>query len=238
MSFLTRKIKLLFAATSVFAVALAVTVNFTDACRLDNVSVDNESINNWTERFDMLATGPVVGQPLESLASMLLSAREIHKVDISVSWPHTREVKTNEFEPTCFLLDDRTDILFGLDQDARIIPVERISPDWEQPVITGVSAGTPFGRAGDSRMIILVRLLKKLRVENIDLFRMIDEINMKATSYVKVTLAGLPYSLRMRLESLDEGLVRFVEFMSRYRPDLDGVEHVDLRYDNMVICRK
>ena len=87
-------------------------------------------------------------------------------------------------------------------------------------------------------MIILVRLLQKLRDENIDLFRMIDEINMKATSYVKVSLAGLPYSLRMRLESLDEGLVRFVEFMSRYRPDLDGVEHVDLRYDNMVICRK
>ena len=238
MSFLTRKIKLLFAATAVFALALAVTVNFTDACRLDNVSVDDESIGNWTERFDMLAAGPVVRQPLESLATSLLAAREIHKVDVSVSWPHSIEVTTNEFEPTCFLLDDRTDILFGLDRDARVIPVDRISPDWEQPVVTGVSAGTPFRRAGDSRMITLVRLLQKLRDENVDLFRMIDEINMKATGYVKVSLAGLPYSLRVRLESLDTSLARFVEFTSRYGPDLDGVEHVDLRYDNMVICRR
>jgi hypothetical protein len=238
MSFLTRKIKLLFAATSVFAAALAVTVNFTDACRLDNVSIDDESIGNWSDRFDMLAGGPVVGQPLETLAASLLSVREIHKVDISVSWPHSLEVRTNEFEPTCFLLDDRTDVLFGLDRDARVIPVERISPDWEQPVITGCSAGTPFKRASDSRMITLVRLLQKLRDENVDLFRMIDEINMKATGYVKVTLAGLPYSLRVNLESLDRGLARFVEFSSRYRPDLDGVEHVDLRYDNMVICRR
>ena len=238
MRFLTGKIKVLFASTAVFAVALAVTVNFTDACRLDSVSIDEKPVDDWPERFDMLAAGPVVRQPLERLASSLLSAREIHKVDISVSLPHTIEVKTNEFEPTCFLLDDRTDVIYGLDRNARVIPVDNISPDWEQPVITGVQAGTPFKRARDSRMITVVKLLQRLRDENVDLFRMIDEINMKAAGYVKVTLAGLPYSLRVRLESLDDGLARFVEFTSRYRPDLDGVEHVDLRYDNMVICRR
>ena len=104
--------------------------------------------------------------------------------------------------------------------------------------VTGVSAGKPYRRTADSRIITLVRLLHSLRDENIDLFRMIDEIDLTAAGYVKVTLAGLPYTLRAKLESLDECLARYVEFTSRYRPDLDGVEHVDLRYDNMIICRR
>lgn len=238
MRIFSKRVKLLLAFAVVFTGALLGVVNFTEVCRLEAVTLNDETIDDWRRQFDMLNEKSVFRQPLDSLTQVLLAKEGIFKVDISYSWPHTLDIRTNTFAPVCFVLDKTSGMLYGLDRDGRLIPLENAALDWERPVLTGVNAGSLLGYCEDVRVKVIVDQLERLHRNRLDFYRLLDEIDFEATDYVQVSITGLPFGLKVRAEQFLEGLNRFVDFITRFNPDLEGVRRVDLRFDDMIICAR
>jgi hypothetical protein len=233
-----KRTKLFFAFGVVIVALSVVVVNFTNVCRLEAVTLNDEPFNDWPSSFDMLRKKSLFRQPLDSLARVVLADEGTFKVDISCSWPHTLNIRTNAFSPTCFLLDKTSGRLYGLEENGRIVPLQNAVTDWERPILTGVESGRWFGYCRDVRVKVIVDQLEKLRNSNLNLFRLIDEIDLETMSYVQVSVSGLPYRLKARPEGLANDLDRFIEFVTKFDPDLSGVRHLDLRFDNMIICAR
>jgi hypothetical protein len=234
----SKRVQLFFVFGIVIVAVSVGVVNFTNVCRLEAVTLNGEPVDNWSGRFDMLQEKSLFRQPLDSLARIVLTEKNTFKVDISCSWPHTLNISTNAFSPTCFLLDKTSGRFYGLEENGRIVPLENTATDWERPVLTGVKRGRWFGYCREGRVKVVVDQLEYLRKSNLNLFRLIDEIDFETTDYVQVSISGLPYRLKARPESLARDLDRFIEFVTRFDPNLDGVRHLDLRFDNMIICAR
>ncbi len=238
MSISLKRVQLLLAAIAVAAVVFLGFVNFTDACRLETVTLNRDTIEDWQHRFDMLEQKSIFRQQLDSLANVLLADKDVFKVDLSYSWPHVLDIKTNAFAPVCFLLDKKSGKLYGLDGDARVVPLDNATIDWEHPVLTGVKAGGLFEYCEDVRVHVIVDQLERLRKSHLDFYRLVDQIDLEATSFVQISITGLPYRLKVRPQQLWDDLKRFVDFVTKFNPDLDGVCRVDLRFDDMIICAR
>ncbi len=124
----------------------------------------------------------------------------------------------------------------GLDEQARLIPLRDDESDWEHPVLTSLEAGKLFEHCRDARVSVIVSELEQLRRDNVDLYRLIEEIDFGAEAYLYVTVSGLQYRLKLRAESFVDDLGRFVEFVGSFNPVLDSVTMVDLRFDQMIVC--
>ncbi|MCK4607606.1 MAG: hypothetical protein KAU35_09950 [candidate division Zixibacteria bacterium] len=236
MRLLSRKTMLILAAVAVLGLTLAVAADFTDACRLEQVSLDGQPLDDWQERFTMLQPESHLDQPLDSLAGLLLRKPDVFRVDLSYSTLHTLEVRTNRFTPACFVLEESTGRLRGLDSRARLVPLHFPLDNWEHPVFTRARTGEMFAQCKDGRVELMVRQLGTLRDKHRDLYRLIDEIDFGYDGYLEVTVSGLPYHLQVRAETFPADMDRFVEFVTSFGPDLRGVSIVDLRFNSMVIC--
>lgn len=209
---------------------------FTDALRLEEVFIDGQPVADWKEQQSMLDTGAVFSQPLDSLAKAILARAGTYKVEVKVTLPHKIEIATNNFQSICFLLDEPTGIMVGIDRQARVVPLQKQFDQWEKPIITGVEADRRFHRSENPAVTETVSQLISIYDENIDLYRMIDEINLGQGKYAKLYLSGLSFTLKARVGFLQHDLRRFVEFVTRYNPSLDGIKEVDLRFSGMIIC--
>ena len=232
----SRRVKLIALAVIVAGITTLVVVRYTDACLLEQVHLDDRQVENWTERFGLDDTRSVMRQPIDSLAMHLLDKPNVFKVDIAFTLPNGIDVRTNDFDPACFVVDKYSGKLYGLSDAARIISLENCHFDWEHPVFTSVETGKLYDLCPDLRVEVAVGQLQKLRDDDIDLYRLIDEIDFGNREFLRVTVSGLPYRLKVRAEKLFDDVGRFVEFVSRFAPDLEGVKTIDLRFDRMIIC--
>jgi len=177
MMLFSKKVKLLLVAVTALGAGLMAVVNFTDACRLESVTLDGELLDDWQERFDVLSAGPILNQSLDSLAKLLLSHPGVFKVDLAYGIPHALHIRTNDFTPSCFLLDQTTGRLLGLDAEGRVVPLAATELDWEHPVLTNVKADKLFSHCPDVRVPLVVDRLERLYETHRDLYRLIDEID-------------------------------------------------------------
>lgn len=228
--------KLTAAAVILTVVAGAAVVNFTEVCRLEAVTLNDQPVADWQRRFTMLDDASMFRQPLDHLARAMLAQDSIYKVDVSCVWPHTLRVTTNAFTPTCLLLDKTTGRLQGLDAHGRIVPLSAGTEDGERPVLTGAKGGPALRYCPDTRVKVVAEQLELLRVRNAGLFCLIDEIDMTPRDHVQVMMAGQPYLLLVRPDDLANGLARFVEFVTRYNPNMKQVTLLDLRFDNLILA--
>lgn len=235
---LSTRMKIGLAVASVVGVALVIVVNHTEVCRLREVTVNDASVLDWRQRYPMLDTNRGPLQSIQSMAEKMLEDSNVYKVDLSWSLPHRLEINTNRFTPECFLLDETTARLHGLDDHGRVVPLTRPVDNWERPVLTGLSVRSMFERCSDLRVEVIARKLMQLRREHRDLFRLIEEINFADQFGLTVTVAGLPYRLKLRAETMIEDVDRFARFITRFSVDLENVRLMDLRFDNMIICER
>ena len=85
---------------------------------------------------------------------------------------------------------------------------------------------------------MIVTQLQKLKKDKPDLYRLIEEIDFGNQRFLKVAIDGLSYRLKLKAETFYSELDKFVEFVSRFNPDLEGVNLLDLRYEGMIITSK
>ena len=233
---ISKKISLALLAVIVIGGVLLVTVHYTSACRLEKVSLNQREVADWTNELGLDQGKSIYRQPVDSLAWALLGQRNIFKVDIDYSFPGEIDILVNNFEPVCFVLDKNSGKLFGLNNEGRVISLENLQFSWEHPVLTSLEAGRLFGYCQDTRAGVLVRCLEQLRKEKLDLYGLIYEIDLGSEYFVRVALSGLDYRLKIRAEHFCDDMNRFVDFVSRFDPQIDSVTSIDLRCDGMVIC--
>jgi hypothetical protein len=232
------KIKICLTAFILLGVFGLVTLNYTGIFKLEVVTV-NASVVETDNASITLNTGqPIVRQPLDSLANSLLMKNNVYKVDIDYKLPNAVDIKINNFQPACLVLDRVSKKLYGLNDCGRVIPLENAEYDWNNPILTSVTVGKMFDHCRDFRICRVVKLLVELKNKNMELYRLIDEIDFGNTGFLKVSIDGLPYRLKVRSHNLLDDLNRFVEFVSRFQPDLEGVRLMDLCFDDMIICSK
>jgi len=220
----------------IVGIVLTWSARYSDAFRLEEVYIDGLAVSDWEEQQSILDTSTVFSQPLDSLAEAILARAGTYKVEVKVSLPHKIEIATNDFSSICFLLDRSTGIMVGLDRQARVVPIQKQYEQWEMPVITGVDADRKYHRSDDPTVTEVVSQLITIHEENLDLFRMIEEIDLSRGKYVRLYLSGLSFTLKVRVGYLNYDLQRFVEFATRYNPSLEDVKEVDLRFSDIIIC--
>ncbi|MDH3938619.1 MAG: hypothetical protein OEV68_14940, partial [candidate division Zixibacteria bacterium] len=137
-----------------------------------------------------------------------------------------------------FLLDEKTTRLYGIDDHGRVVPLTRPVDNWERPVLTGLTVSSMFERCSETRAEVVTRKLIRLRHEHRDLFRLIEEIDFSDQFGLTVTVAGLPYRLKLRAQTMIQDMDRFARFITRFGVDFEKVRLMDLRFDDMIICER
>lgn len=233
---LPKKIKLSLIAFIVFGSTLLSVIHFTDCFALETVSVNASELDDWSAKYNLYENRPITEQPLDSLASTLMKKNNIYKVDINYKLPNTIEIKTNNYKPVSFVLDRITKKIYGLDSDARVVLLENSDYTWDNPILTSLTITKLFGFCQDYRVKTVVLALQELKKQNRDLYCLIDEIDFGNVGFLKVSIDGLSYRLKVRYDYLREDIDKFIRFVSRFDPNLENITLLDLRYDEMIVC--
>ncbi len=238
MSFVTiKRIKAAMLGLIVFSLTLALTVNFTGLFVLQAVEVDGAEIDNWQERFDLLTSAPIMSLPVDSVACQILGGKGIYKVDLSLNLPDKVIITTNQFESVCLILNKSTGRMFALDESGRVIPVSADHQGTGMPVISGTECGKIYRRCRDPRLPSLVSELVRLREEHVDLYHLIEEIDMSRSACAVVSVTGLDYRLKVRTHAFYGDMIRFTEFVTRFDPSLENTKYLDFLNENMIVRR-
>lgn len=232
---LSKKMQLIFAGVIIAALIMAVTVNMTDACRLESVILNDQTVDNFDQKYGLNPNQSILDQPLDSLAEAFLAKRNIFKVEMSYSLLNGLKIRTNAFKPVCILLDKNSGKMYGLNQDFRVVNLENCDFNWETPVMTSLTVSKLYEYPSDDRVTVVAADLEKLKSDNPDMYYLIDEIDFGNRKFIKVSIDGLDYRLKLRAESFTTDLNKFIEFVSRFNPDTEKITGLDLRFDDMII---
>jgi len=224
----------LIAGTVICAAVIGVT-RLTDAFQLQQVTYNGDPTETNVDRFGLLDSVSVFEQPLDSLAEALLAQRNVFRVDVNLRLPVGIDIRTNSFKPACYAVDRESGSVYGLTFDARAVRLENSERNWEQPVFTGIRVRKLYERCDDHRAGLVLTQLEDLEERNVDLYRMVEQIDFSHRQFIAVNLAGLPYEARVRPEFLASDIVRYADFVSRYGADLTKIAVVDLRYADMIV---
>ncbi|MBD3402337.1 hypothetical protein GF420_05535 [candidate division GN15 bacterium] len=232
----TRRTTFLLLGGTLLLAALVVLLQFTSTCQLEAVTLDGDPVADWEARLGLHQGTSVVRQPLDSLARAMLAWEDVRRVDIGYRLPGTITIRTNQFDPVCFVLSEKTGKVYGLDGDAHVIRIAEDWDDWEHPVLVNAGVREMFEPCGDVRVAMVLDQLRRLQEDHADLYRLIAEIDFTAADHLVVNVAGLPCRLWITAGQLHAQLERFVRFMYNFSPGLDSVRVIDMRFDNQIVC--
>ncbi|MBK7143147.1 MAG: hypothetical protein IPH75_13820 [bacterium] len=230
----SKEIRVLLGMIIVCGASAVALVQYTDICRLNAVTINGEKVRR-VEDLGLLATKPIVFQPVDSLADALMTRRGITKVDIDYKLPNSIRITTNELEPVCYLLDSKTGIIYGVEESGRVVPCELQGIDWNAPLFTGVAVKRLHEYPPDGRVMQILNQMRRLKETEPRLYREIEEIDLSRTEYATLVLANKPYRLKLQSEEFAEKYIGFDQFMMTFRPETDSVTSFDLTYTDMII---
>ncbi len=238
MTRMSKRTKFILSGGITLGLAMIAVINFTGVCRLQAVTLNGEPIEDWSRRYPMLSDAPLVRQPLDRLADDILAVDTICRVEVRPGGLHELSIRVNRFVPECLLLDVKSGVMYGLDHQSRVLPLDNAEVDWERPILIGLEAGPRFQLCRHPLVSIVIGELGELRDDHHHFYRLVDQIRFDDDGYVTVSVAGLGYSLRVSPRRLARDLKRYLEFVTRFDPALENVTVVDLRFESMIITRE
>jgi len=237
MTAISKKTKLVLALT-VFGLGLGVLiVSFTQVATLRAVTVDGESVEKWDKKSPLVQGKSILRQPFAAFEQSSFANDQTLKLDYRYSWPHTLEVRVNSISPDCLLVDKYSSTLFGLDENGRVLPLKSELVDWERPIITGVGVSKLYRAPVDIRVRKVLAALDKVRSNRMNFYRLIEQIDFASKDYVEVTIAGHEHTVRLRAEFFYDDINRYLDFVARFHPELEGIKVIDLRQDGQIVTK-
>lgn len=230
------RVKKLLIGAVIALTAMVVTVQVTDICGLEAVTLNGEPVEDYQGKLGLKAGALVTSQPLEEIADSLLSTDEVKKIDIEVELPGRVTIVTNRFEAAALVLSENTGKLYGLDQHGRVVPLVTDDFNWECPLLVNAGVSDLYEPCQDVRVTMILEQLEELSDENEDLYRLITEIDLDESDHIEISISGLTYELWATSSQLADQLTRFVRFVQNYDPELTDVTRIDLRFDDMIVC--
>lgn len=232
---MSKEIEILIAVFGLGLAGLVLLVKFTDVCQLQAVTLNGQSVQQWDRTLGLNPNRNLFRQPVDSVARAMLTQSGIVHVDIKYQLPNGLSITTNDLAPVCNVLDEFSGTLYGIDQTGRIVLMEQSDIDWERPIITGVQVRGTHEFTSDARVTMLIPQLLRIQQEYPDLYRLTEEVNLSNPDYVRVSISGLKYALKLPCENFAERFADFRRFMSRFKPATAGVSAFDLTYGDMII---
>jgi hypothetical protein len=234
---LNKKTKIVMVLTLAGMLALVAVVGFTEVCTLQAVTINGESIDKWDKKSSLVQNKSILRQPFETFEQSSFANEQTLKLDYRYSWPHTLNVRVNSISPDCLLLDKNSSTLFGLDKYGRLLPLKTELVDWERPIFTGVSISKLYRVPADIRVLKVLGALDKVRSDRMNFYRLIEQIDFASNDYVEVTIAGHGHTVRLRAEFFYEDINRYLDFVARFHPELEGIKVIDLRQDGQIVTK-
>jgi hypothetical protein len=230
-----KKMRWILISLTLSGAALVGVIHFTDFCVLRAVTLDGKDMAAWQEVPGLSEQKPVANQPLSNLAAHLLKRNDIVRVDIHYDLPHALAVETNKFKPFGFLLDTRGGNLYGLSRKGWLIPVPHDQNDWEHLFFVGLAAPKLYETCSDPRVVTVLSQLERIHEDDLDLYRLISEIDFGEKDCLTVRLSGLPFTILVNAGRFQDHLPALMEFLEKFQPDIHAARKFDLRYDNLII---
>lgn len=218
-----------------FSFGFAMLIRFTDICELQAVTVNGKYIAEWQTEFAVSKGTTLLDNPADDIAKRLLNHTGVVRVDISYGFPDELHVRTNDFNVRSFVLDNTTGTLRGLTSDCRVVGLNGGNVDWENPVFTGIANAPVLGYCSDPRVPRVMEQLDRLRESQYELYRLVDELSFRHADHLRLTLAGVPYHIRVRADKLFERMNEFIRFIEQFNPDTENATLFDLRFDEMIV---
>ena len=223
----------------IFSMMLAVAViSFTDVSTIEAVSLGGIAVRDWTAKYNLKKNTSVLDQPYDKLTERMLRPDSALKVEISFSWPHTLKLELNSITPCCLLLDKKSGSIFGLDKNCRVVPLAESAVDWERPLFTGIDNIKLYEVCSSSRLRRVLEALEKLREENINFYRLIEQIDFAKNNRIEIIISGLDHKVWVSADRTFGDLSRYLEFISGFELDLENIRLIDMRLEEMVITRE
>jgi len=237
MTTIRKKTKIILALTISGMTLVVLIAGYTEVCTLRAVTVDGQSVEKWNKKSPLVEGKSILRQPLNGFVESSLADEKTLKLDYKYVWPHTLNVQLNSISPDCLLLDRNSATLYGLDEKARVLPLKPEFVDWERPVLTGIRVRKVYQCPSDIRLRKVLPALDKLRSEKTNFYRLIEQVDFASKDFVEVTVAGHEHTVRVRAEFFYDDINRYVDFVARYQPQLEGIKVIDLRHDGQIITK-
>ena len=235
---ISKRTRLLIYAVSVSMVLAVTVISFTDVSTIEAVTLNGTLVKGWTDKYNMRKNTSVLDQPYEELTKLILQPDSALEVKVSFSWPHTLNLELNSITPRCLLLGKENGQIFGLDKNCRIVPLAETAVDWEMPLLTGIKKTKLYEVCSDSRVRSVLGALEELRVENINFYRLIEQIDFGKDNRIEIMVSGLDHKVWLSADRTLSDLNRYIEFISGFELNLKNIRLIDMRLKEMVITRE
>ncbi|MCH7691172.1 MAG: hypothetical protein IIA17_09035 [candidate division Zixibacteria bacterium] len=235
---INKRTRLFVYAIAISMVLAVAVISFTDVSTIEAVSLSGTVVKGWTEKYNLKKNTSVLNQPYDELTAQMLRPDSALKVEISFSWPHTLNLELNSMTPCCLLLGKENGRIFGLDKNCRVVPLAKTAVDWERPLFTGIEKIKLYEVCLDSRVKRVLDALEKLRVENINFYRLIEQIDFGKDKRIEIMVSGLDHKVWVSVDRTFGDLNRYLEFITGFELDLENIKLIDMRLEEMVITRE
>ncbi len=196
-----------------------------------------------TEKFTLDENKSVLRVPLDERRAALEAIPWVDHAIVSRILPDRLRVEIVERSPVAFL---RSGTELGL-IDAHGVLLDRpVEGDFQFPVVSGITEGTPAGQR-EQRMGYYTELLRDLTAVKPGAADHVSEVDLSDASDVRVTFAGLgemgitglddqgPVLVHFGTKDFDTKFRVLVENISQWRASAGRVDSVDLRFSKQVV---
>jgi len=222
----------------VFTVYYAVSFVFTtDALKVSRITVEGNARMSRGEvlsRLDGLEGAHMLTVDLERWREQLRAAPWVADATLRRVFPRTVLVVIAEREPMGIgRLDDR---LMLVDPEGTII--DEFGPNYatlDLPIIDGLASGGPSLVDGE-RAMLASRVIAGLQQQP-ELARLVSQIDVSDLRDAAVLLKNDTAVLKVGHEKFAERLQSYLELAPALRERVDGIDYVDLRFDERIYVR-
>lgn len=233
-----KRTRLLIYAIAISMVLAVAVISFTDVSAIEAVTLNGTVVKGWAEKYNLNKNVSVLDQPYEELTKMILQPDSALEVEVSFRWPHTLNLELNSITPCCLLLNKDNGQIFGLDKNRRVVPLSETALDWEIPLLTGINKIKLYEVCSDSRVRSVLSALEELRSENINFYRLIEQIDFGKDNRIEMMVSGLDHKVWLSADRTLNDLNRYIEFVSGFELDLINMRLIDMRLEEMIITRE
>lgn len=196
-----------------------------------------------TEKFALDENKSVLRIPLDQRRAALESIPWVDHAIVSRILPDRLRVEIVERSPVAFL---RSGTDLGLIDGHGVLLDRPVEGDFQFPVVSGITEGTPAGQR-EQRMGYYTELLRDLTNVKPGAADHVSEVDLSDGSDVRVTFAGLsemgitglddqgPVLVHFGTKDFDTKFRVLVENISQWRASAGRVDSVDLRFSKQVV---
>jgi len=211
-------------------------VKYSDICSLRKVEVEPAQFSGDIKHARLPVGRSLFAEPFDKIATDLLRRDKILRVNLRYDLPHGINIKINEIEPLALVVGDSGRTIYRFDEHCYLFPADMTDEQFNMPVITGLTNNRPYMKVDDKRAYIVAEQLGRLKIDCLDFYMAISNIDMSNPEFITVYLDGISYPVDTYPGSLYKSIRSLETFLLDFNPVLNKVKRLDMRSEGLIIA--